>query len=143
MTRIIKKPSTYFIIAAVLTMIAFIPRVRAAEDGPVIPRETIVIRADRMVRYWKVPNQDNYWSWIPQMYFSIKGNIGTGSKVLVDFSFPDGRPWYTATAATENYGNPEFTQVAVNDRNGHMDERGTLLTGVFGYKVTAKNALSG
>ncbi|HZS44179.1 MAG TPA: hypothetical protein VFC63_03695 [Blastocatellia bacterium] len=130
-----------FVGAIIMSMSASLTR--AAEDGPFVIRDTVMIRADRMLRYWKVPNQDDYWSWIPQMSFYIKGNIGTGSKVLVDFTTADGKLWYTTTAVTENYGNPELTQVVVNDVKGHMDERATISTGVFGYKITVRNALSG
>ena len=41
----------------------------ANQSGPTLLKASVIVRANRLLHYWKVPEQDNYWSWMPEMSF--------------------------------------------------------------------------
>ncbi|MBV9469748.1 MAG: hypothetical protein JO316_26350 [Abitibacteriaceae bacterium] len=113
-----------------------------APTAPQILKSTLFLRADRMVRYWKQPNTENYWSWVPTGSFYVLGPIGTGSKFAVDFTLPDGKPWTTVTAPVSALEPNALARVDIPGSDSHMDKRGILETGTFGFKIRLLNALN-
>ncbi len=115
----------------------------ALPTEPQILKSTMALRADRMLRYWKQPNTDNYWSWVPTGAFYVVGPIATGTRFEVDFTLPDGKPWTTVTAPVEKLEPNAVGKVVIPGSDSHMDKRGILETGTFGYKIRLRNELTG
>src|ERR1044071_2872442 len=72
----------------------------SSQTSPTLLKASIIVRANRLQRYWKAPDQDNYWSWLPEMSFSVVGPINTGSAYFIDFTNELGQPWYTQECET-------------------------------------------
>src|ERR1700716_2916942 len=68
---------------------------QAAQTGPTLLKASVIVRANRLLRYWKAPDSDNYWSWMPEMSFVVVGPISTGSAFVIDFTNEAGAPWYS------------------------------------------------
>lgn len=111
--------------------------------GPSILKSTLVIRADRMVRYWKFPDQDNYWSWVPTGRFSVLGPINVGTKFVVDFTRPDGSLWTSVECPVDAAGPNEVRTVAIPGTSTHMDKRATTDIGTYGFKIKMANEATG
>src|ERR1700682_1941105 len=70
------------------------------QAGPTLLKASVIVRANRLLRYWKAPDTDNYWSWMPEMSFTVLGPINTGSAFIIDFTNEAGAPWYTVECET-------------------------------------------
>ena len=71
------------------------------QAGPTLLKYSVQVTADRLVRYWKAPESDNYWSWLPRVNFLVLGPSMTGTVYSVDFANPDGSAWYSVDCASE------------------------------------------
>jgi hypothetical protein len=115
----------------------------AAESGPTILKASLIVRANRLLRYWKAPDADNYWSWMPEVSFTVVGPINTGSAFFVDFTNEAGAPWYSIECETPTIDATRWQRISTPAITTHIDKRTTLATGVFGFTIRMKNELSG
>lgn len=113
------------------------------QTGPTLLKASIVVRANRLQRYWKAPETDNYWSWMPEVSFVVVGPINTGSAFFVDFTNEAGAPWYSAECATNSIDATRWQNIVTPAITTHIDKRTTLATGAFGFTIRLKNELSG
>lgn len=116
---------------------------RVAQTGPTLLKYSIQITAGRLVRYWKAPEEDNYWSWLPRVSFLVLGPSMTGTVYSIDFTNPDGSPWYSVDCVSEPIAAGKWGTVTTPVVTTHIDKRTTLLTGVFGFKIRIKNEVMG
>ena len=119
------------------------PTVSANIAGPTLIKPSLYVRARRMVRYWKFPEQDNYWSWIPEVGFQVIGPVESGSQFYVEFTTPDGKPWTTLKCNLPDNQGQAILGFGTEQEGGHQDKRALLATGVFGFTIKLKNALEG
>jgi hypothetical protein len=106
-------------------------------------KASIAVRANRLKRYWKSPDTDDYWSWLPEVSFTVLGPINTGSAFFIDFTNEAGAPWYTVECATESIDATRWLTIGTPAITTHIDKRTTLATGTFGFTIRLKNELSG
>jgi hypothetical protein len=117
--------------------------VRARQTGPTLMKATIVVRANRLLHYWKAPEVDNYWSWMPEVSFLVVGPVNTGSAFAVDFTNEAGAPWYSVECETNQIPAGQFGRISTPAVTTHVDKRTTLATGTFGFAIRMKNELTG
>jgi hypothetical protein len=115
----------------------------AVQTGPTLLKASIIVRANRLVRYWKAPDADNYWSWMPEVAFTVTGPINTGSAYFVDFTNELGQPWYTVECETPATPAGRWQTIATPTISTHIDQRTTLAIGTFGFTIRLKNELNG
>lgn len=128
------------ILAVLLTTL---PVGSKAQTGPTLLKASVIVRANRLVRFWKAPDQDNYWSWLPEMSFTVVGPINTGSAFFIDFTNELGQPWYTQECETPQTEAGAWKTIVTPPITTHIDKRTTLSTGTFGFTIRLKNELSG
>ncbi len=116
--------------------------VRPNQTGPTLLKASIIVRANRLLRYWKAPDADNYWSWMPDVSFYVMGPVNTGSVYVVDFTNETGAPWYSVECDTNAIDAGHFERIGTPAITTHIDKRTTLATGAFGFKLRLKNELS-
>lgn len=121
---------------------------KTASVTPALPAATILkptltVRAVHDANYWKMPEAKNFWSWMPKVDFMVTGPIPDSSFFTVEFTMPDGKPWFSwdsgPVAATE--GDAKYVESVAVPR--WTDKRSIIETGVFGFKITLKNGLDG
>lgn len=125
-----------------------IAAVEAHADGPTILKRTLKITAWRFSSYWRDRNADspewNTWSWVPRINFEIVGPVAGGSQFSVDYTMPDGKPWFTEDLYTDELPDGHWGQLET--ASGHekpVEQRATLATGVFGFTIRVSNELTG
>ena len=116
---------------------------RTNQAGPILLKASVIVRANRLLRYWKAPDMDDYWSWMPEMRFTVTGPINTGSAFFIDFTNEAGAPWYTVECATPSIDATRWQTIVTPAITTHIDKRTTLATGTFGFTIRLKNELSG
>lgn len=114
-----------------------------AQTAPTILKASLIVRANRLLRYWKAPDTDNYWSWMPELSFTVVGPINTGSAFVIDFTNEAGAPWYSVECETPAIDATRWQRISTPAITTHIDKRTTLATGVFGFTIRMKNELSG
>ena len=117
-------------------------RDEVSQSGPTILKASLIVRANRLQRYWKAPDTDNYWSWMPELSFTVVGPINTGSAFVVDFTNEAGTPWYSVECETPASDGTRWQRIGTPTITTHIDKRTTLATGVFGFTIRLKNELS-
>jgi hypothetical protein len=137
-----------FVVLQILIAVSFLQilPVSAApvtQTGPTLLKASIIVRANRLVRYWKAPDTDNYWSWMPEVSFTVAGPINTGTAYFVDFTNELGKPWYTVECETPATPAGRLQTITTPGIRAHIDPRTTLATGNFGFTIRMKNELSG
>jgi hypothetical protein len=115
----------------------------ANQAGPTLLKSSVIVRANRLKRYWKAPDMDDYWSWMPEMSFTVTGPINTGSAFVIDFTHEAGAPWYTVECETPSIDATRWQTIVTPPITTHIDKRTTLATGTFGFTIRLKNELSG
>jgi len=115
----------------------------ANQAGPTLLKSSVIVRANRLKRYWKAPDMDDYWSWMPEMRFTVTGPINTGSAFFVDFTNEAGAPWYTVECETPSIDATRWQTIVTPAITTHIDKRTTLATGAFGFTIRLKSELSG
>src|SRR5258708_20303456 len=70
------------------------------QSGPTLLKASVVVRANRLLHYWKAPEVDNYWSWMPEMSFYVTGPINTGTPFVIAFTNKPAAPWSTLQSQT-------------------------------------------
>lgn len=108
-----------------------------------ILKPTLSVRAERDQRYWKQPTLDNYWSWMPKVNFTVTGPIADASFFTVEFTTPDGKPWFSWDSEPVSVAEGGWFNVESEAVPRWQDKRSTIQTGTFGFKVTLKNNLNG
>ena len=104
-------------------------------------KNTVYVRTYRDTLYWKAPNQNDFWNWTAGIQFSFTGPLPRGNQLSVDFTLPDGKPWYSQDLQANNIGENEVGFAEAASPPMHADKRGILLTGTFGFKIILKNGL--
>ena len=134
-----------------LTALALFPLAGATRaQGPTILKRTISVTTHRYLRYWKTPKaaepQYNTWCWIPKLYFEVLGPVPGGSQWQVEFSMPDGRPWFTYDLKTDELGDDIFAQINMTENINYDEMEKKAITtpaGLFPFKIILKNELLG
>ena len=113
------------------------------QAGPTLLKASVIVRANRLLRYWKAPDTDNYWSWMPEMSFTVLGPINTGSAFFIDFTNEAGAPWYTVECETPAIDATRWQKIVTPAITTHINKSTTLATGTFGFTIRLKSDLSG
>jgi hypothetical protein len=80
---------------------------------------------------------------MPKVAFTVTGPIEDASFFSFEFTTPDGKPWYSWDTDPISVPTGGFYNVESEAVSSWWDKRSTILTGVFGFKVTLKNNLNG
>lgn len=137
----------FVFVSLIATSMSFIvPRdveAKSTQDLPIVIKSTLHVRAWRMLRYWKQPNADNFWSWMPGLEFQAYGTIPDSGFFTIDYTMPDGKIWFSADV-TPQIAAGNLTAYAQSPRPvGHDDKRGILDVGTFGFKIRFRNGITG
>ncbi|MBX7055394.1 MAG: hypothetical protein K1X36_10590 [Pyrinomonadaceae bacterium] len=109
----------------------------AAGDTPVLLKTTLDIRCDTEARYWKMPSESNYTSWIPMVKFKVLYAGAAKLRLIAEYTTPDGKPWFSETLKPNTSNAAEKTTEIITDRvSGRFEGKSTTATGLFGVKIT-------
>src|SRR5882672_2049608 len=140
-----KKLAILILFAICLNTVGTSPLVNARvnQAGPVLLKYSVQVTAGRLVRYWKAPDAENYWSWLPRVSFLVAGPVMAGTVFTIEFTNPDGSPWYSVDCMSESIAEGRWGVVGTPAITTHIDKRTTLATGVFGFTIKMKNEVMG
>ncbi len=85
---------------------------------------------------------DAEWLWTPNITFSVRGPIESGSSVTVEYTLPSGKPFVTARCETYPVKAGESRRFDLCGRDLPSDKAINQM-GKFGFTVKLGNALSG
>ncbi|MBP6005077.1 MAG: hypothetical protein KA746_16730 [Pyrinomonadaceae bacterium] len=108
-----------------------------AGDNPILLKTTLDIRCDTEARYWKMPNESNYTSWVPMVKFKVLYAGAAKLRLQAEYFTPDGKSWFTETLKPNTSQAVEKTTEIITDRVGpRFEGKSTIATGLFGVKIT-------
>lgn len=109
----------------------------SANDDAVLLKTTLDIRCDTEARYWKLPAESNYTSWIPMVKFKVRYGGASKLRLMAEYFTPDGKPWFSETLKPNTSQAVEKTTEIITDRvSGRFEGKSTIATGLFGVKIT-------
>ncbi|HMQ04221.1 MAG TPA: hypothetical protein PKD26_09935 [Pyrinomonadaceae bacterium] len=104
---------------------------------PVLIKTSVYVQAKAHNEYWKMPNQRNYSSWVPQTRFSMFYNNERAIKYQVEYFNPDGSAWYSEILEQGNLAADRTVQFqSPSPYDGAFDTKSTPAIGVFSFKIT-------
>jgi hypothetical protein len=83
------------------------------------------------------------FGWLPQLYFRLNGPITGGSRIYVEMTTPDGKPWIAFDCAAGSVGAGESLRVDACGRSEIPKEKFTGTLGIYGIKIRLGNELKG
>lgn len=130
-----------FLIAALI--VSAFQSATFAQSTPQVMKQSLFVRTYRDTMFWKQPNIENNWSWMAGLEFDATGTIPDASFINVEFTMPDGKPWYAVDITAPTLAAGKVAHIETPAPPTHLDKRNILDTGVFGFKISLKNGLSG
>ena len=108
-----------------------------ANETPVFLKTTLDVRLDMENRYWKLPTESNYTSWIPQVRFKVFYKSNVKLRYLVEYFTPDGKPWFSETPEQSGADAGEQS-VSISSGRGpnRFENISRIDVGTFGVKIT-------
>lgn len=105
---------------------------------PVLLKNSVYVRPISHNEYWKMPNQRNYSSWVPELRFSdYVDNKSKASDYTVEYFNPDGSAWFSEKLEPGFYAADRTLQYkSPSPWGGILDTKSTAATGVFSFKIT-------
>ncbi len=85
------------------------------------------------------------WRWTPRATFRLNGKVQGGTVIEIQYTALGGKPWLKIDCSALEYSafSDNKSQVISDCGKEFENAQATNLTGVFGFKMTLKNALSG
>lgn len=113
------------------------PQMRIATENPVFMKNTLDVRADTENRYWKMPSESNYTSWIPMVRFRVFYAGRTQLTYKIEYFDSAGKPWFSETVKQSlRDNNINQTEISSERGPGRFDGKSVMTTGTFGVKIT-------
>lgn len=105
---------------------------------PVFLKNTVYVQAVTHNEYWKMKGQSNYSSWVPSLRFSHFFNNEKTLNYTVEYSNPDGSPWYSEKLEQSSRWAADYTVEfkSPSPWAGVLDTKSTAATGSFSFKIT-------
>lgn len=109
---------------------------------PVLLKNSIYVQAKTHDEYWKMPNQKNYSSWIPQIRFDQYYNEEKQLNYTVEYFNPDGSAWYSEKleSSGRNADRTVMYKSPSPYSTGVLDTKSTVGTGVYSFKITNQDS---
>lgn len=117
-----------------------------AADGPRIIKTRVQVKLWQNHSYWPPKaTQEQYdtTSWLPDIRFRAIGPVPGGSQFSVDVTKPDGSLWLSLDCPTEEIGADRWLDVETPREPPGGTKVFTTGTGVYGFTIRLKNALTG
>lgn len=109
----------------------------AGSDKPLMLATTLDVRCDTENRYWKMPGESNYTSWIPMVKFKVLYTGAEKLRLMAEYFLPDGKSWYTEALKPDRSNAAEKTVEIIGDRiAGKFEGKSTNAVGLYGVKIT-------
>lgn len=108
-------------------------------DAPTIAKDSIQVRAFTFSVY---RNNNDVWSWVPDMKFSVNGPIASGSRLYVDFIIPGSGPSLKFDCPIEETGAGYSSKTACGGRQ-IPEDKGSIYTGPVSFSIKLANELAG
>ena len=103
---------------------------------PVFLKDTVEIKTLTRDSYWKVPNESDYTSWLPQVAFHIFYDDSVRLRYRAEWFNPDGSPWFDEMLRYGGLGGDKTVRVQSEYSNALMDSKAVIATGTYSVKIT-------
>lgn len=117
-----------------------------ADDGPRLNKTRLYVKLWQNHSYWPPKaTQEQYdtTSWLPSVRFRVFGPLPGGSQFSVDITRPDGSLCVSLDCPTEEIRADQWLDVETPREPTGGTKVFTTGTGVYGFTIRLKNALSG
>jgi hypothetical protein len=106
---------------------------------PVLIKSSMVVKTLAHDEYWKMPGQESFSSWVPQIRFSQYYNNEKRLNYTVEYFNPDGSAWFSEKLDSSGR-NADLTVVYESPQafsnTDPINTRSTNATGVYSFKIT-------
>lgn len=133
-------------LALALALFAIVTASAHAQDGPRLNKTRLYVHLWQNSSYWPpkaTAEQYHTTSWLPSVRFRVYGPVPGGSQFVVDVTRPDGSLWVSLNCPTEEVKAGQRLDVETPRNPPEGDKAYTTGTGVYGFAIRLKNALTG
>ena len=133
-------------LALALALLFIVPAAAQADDAPRLNKTRLYVHLWQNHSYWPpkaTAEQYHTTSWLPSVRFRVFGPVPGGSQFWVDVTRPDGSLWVSLKCPTEEVGAGQRLDVETPRNPPEGDKAYTTGTGLYGFTIRLKNALTG
>jgi len=99
--------------------------------------DTLEVQVEHWDYYWKIPNDNHNTSWAPRIRFFVFYGGSTKLRYKVDYSMPDGSPWFSeALEYRGGYDERGGLSLVASPTDTSRDKNAIVTGGLFGIKIT-------
>jgi hypothetical protein len=125
-----------FLIMAIVGVAVF----SGAASAATFDKTSLIIDVNNTFDYNRKTDQ---LGWLPQLDFRINGPIASGSRIYVEMTTPDGKPWLAFDCEADSTPAGESFKVSACGRSEAPKNKFTGVVGVYGIKIRLGNELKG
>ena len=107
-------------------------------DKPAFIRSSLYVQAETHERYWKLPKETKYSSWVPKVRFKTFYN-GPSPDFTVEYFNPDGSLWFSELLKGGGYGGADRTALLMSNSTNTsemLETKSSVGVGTYGIKIT-------
>jgi hypothetical protein len=97
--------------------------------------DTVEVKVKSDNRYWKVPNNDYYTSWVPQISFDLFFDNSMKVRYNAEWFNPDGSPWFSEPLDVGTYSADGTVQLRSAYDGKLFESKAVVATGNYSVKV--------
>lgn len=97
--------------------------------------DTVEVKVKSDNRYWKVPNNDYYTSWVPQISFDLFFDNSMKVRYNAEWFNPDGSPWFSEPLDVGTYSADGTVQLRSPYDGKLFESKAVISTGNYSVKV--------
>ena len=104
-------------------------------SAPVFLKDTLEIKIESQNRYWKVPTQDYYTSWLPQVSFELFFDASVKMRYTAEWYNPDGSLWFSEPLKLGTYSAVATVGFSSTYSAELFATKASVTAGTYGLKI--------
>ncbi|MGI8468463.1 MAG: hypothetical protein ACR2N3_08420 [Pyrinomonadaceae bacterium] len=106
-------------------------------------KDTLEIKIQKDDHYRKVPNQNDYTRWLPQVSFDVFFDNSAKVRYQAEWFNPDGSPWFNESLDAGAFSDDSQTIGVSSPYSGDLlNTKAVTTTGTYGVKITSSTTVS-
>ncbi len=105
-------------------------------SSPVFLKDSIEIKTQTRETYWKLPNERDYTSWLPQVAFDVFYDGSAQLRYRAEWFNADGSAWFDEILRYGFLSNDKTVQMQSDYSDALLNSKAVTTIGTYGVKVT-------
>jgi hypothetical protein len=107
---------------------------------PVLLKNSVYVQAKTQNEYWKLPNERNHSSWVPDVRFESFYNNEENLNYTVEYFNPDGTSWFSEKLEQGRSAADRTVRFESSETYEALNSKSTDAVGTYSFKITDRDS---